>query len=190
MDVPVTAAIGFKPFQLVTGFEIHQTVFRAEPVHPDLAGNAAIVCPYHTFRNAVCQKIICDWMQPNTGLQLGDKAEVFPGNYLPILSRRPFCKSLGCSAIGFASPGIDGTVRNHIVTVKCLAAFEDQAVGSSTDHKCGGVFILDLAGDLFAVESRRLPEVCQKMAGHEFSAATAGVVFVRRFLSDEVDVHC
>ncbi len=26
--------------------------------------------------------------------------------------------------------------------------------------------------------------------GHKFSAATAGVVFVRRFLSDEVDVHC
>ena len=94
MDVPVTAAIGFKPFQLIAGFEIHQTVFRTEPIHPDLTGDSAVVCPHHTFRNAVCQKIICDWMQPNTGLQLGDKAEVFPGNYLPILSRRPFCKSL------------------------------------------------------------------------------------------------
>ena len=190
MDVPVTAAIGFKPFQLVAGFEIHQTVFRTEPVHSDLTGNAAVVCPYHTFRNAVCQKIICDWMQPNAGLQLGDKTEVLSGNHLPVLRCCPFCKSLGGSAVGFACPGIDGTVRNYIVTVKCLAAFEDQAVGCSTNHKCGGVFVLNFASYLLAVESRRFPEVCQKMTGHEFSAAATSVIFARRFIDDEVDVHC
>ena len=49
--------------------------------------------------------------------------------------------------------------------------------------------MFDLACDLFAEESRGFPEVGQQVAGHEFSAAAADMVFVRRFVGDEVGVH-
>ena len=39
------------------------------------------------------------------------------------------------------------------------------------------------------IESRGFPEIGQQVAGHEFSAAAAGVILARRFVSDEVDSH-
>ena len=136
-DVSVAAAVGLEPLQAVASLEIDQTVFRTEPVHPDLTGNGTILCPNHTFRDAVRQQFRRERVQPDAALQFQEKAEVLSGNDFALLSRRPFRKCLGGSAVGFASPGIYGTVRNHIVTVKCLAAFEDQAVGSSTDGFMG-----------------------------------------------------
>ena len=124
-------------------------------------------------------------MQPDAALQFQEKAEVLSGNDFALLSRRPFRKRLGVAPVGFAGPGIDRAVGHNIFAVKGVPSLQNQAVRRTSHDECGGFAFRNFPGNFPAVESRGFPEVGQEVARHKFSAATAGVIFVRRFMDDE-----
>ena len=152
----------------------------------DLAGDAVAGCPDDAFGLAVREELQSFGMDADGSLQLHDEGEILLGHDLAVLFRQPVGVGLGGLAEGFASAGIDGAVADDVVAVKGTAALENQGVRCTSEGECGGFFRVDLPGNFLRVERGALAEVGQQVAGHEFAAAAAGVVFVRRFVDDEV----
>ena len=142
LDIAIATAVRLEPAETVAGFQINKSGLHAEPIHPDLAGNGTILCPNHTFRDAVRQQFRRDGVQPDAALQFQEKAEVLSGNDFALLSRRPFRKRLGVAPVGFAGPGIDravglticavGTSLPELVTSisACKKGENDMAIGN------------------------------------------------------------
>ena len=138
LDIAIATAVRLEPAETVAGFQINKPGLHAEPIHPDLAGNGTILCPNHTFRDAVRQQFRRERVQPDAALQFQEKAEVLSRNDFALLSRRPFRKRLGVAPVGFAGSGIDRAVGDNIFAVKGVSSLQNQAVRRASHDECGG----------------------------------------------------
>ena len=78
-----------KSAQAIAGLEVHKAVLLREPVHADLAGNAAVFRADDSLGASVVQEFGCRIVQPDGLLELEDEAVVLGADDFPVLGREP-----------------------------------------------------------------------------------------------------
>jgi len=180
VEVAVAAAVVLEPLQAVAGLEVDEAVFGTEPVHADLAGDAAVFCADDALGTAFVQQLPSDIVHPDGLLELGDEAVVLAGEDFLRLGGKPVGIGLGGLAKGFASLGVDGAVADEILLVERHAAFQDEAVGGASQCQRGTLGRRDFTGHFAVIQRWGFAEVGKQMARHVAAVSALGVVLFRR----------